>query len=115
MEKDKRCPCNICAVQVVCTDYCSKFHLYRELVLAEVNVYISQIIDEYHSSPTNSMSLVWHDLRTAHEKYIENKVCAVFEYSYIVEKLSFLESRFVIIVENSVSAGRGICIIKAEE
>jgi len=113
MKKDDRCPCNICAVQTICTEYCTKFHHYRRLILAEVDVYISQIIDEYEPSRTVSrgMITIWHDLYTAGKKYTENEVCAVFEYDYVIDKLRFLESRFDTIIKNSHKVKRGSAMI----
>lgn len=107
MENDKRCPCNLCIIQTMCTEYCTKFHHYRRLVLSEVDVYISQIIDEYDRTKPRGMSSIWHDLRTAYIKYVEYKTCAVFEYAYIVDKLSFLENRFDVIVANGYKVKRG--------
>ena len=41
MKKDKRCQCLVCIVQSNCTDYCTKFHFYRKILLAETDVLIS--------------------------------------------------------------------------
>ena len=109
MENDKRCPCNICAVQTICTEYCNEFHYYRKLILSEVDAYITQIIGGYKVNKTTGrfISEIRHDLKTANKKYIEHKIKPIFEYTYVVEKLKFLEIRFSIIIENSHRAKRG--------
>jgi hypothetical protein len=105
---DKRCPCFECLVQAVCTDYCTKFHHYRRLVLAEVDFFISQCIDEYtpNSDGSRMVSQIQRDLTTAYVRVTSSKLQK--EYFIIRDNLNFLDRRFSQVIENSRSANRGV-------
>jgi hypothetical protein len=109
MIKDNRCPCLICAVQIVCTEYCTRFHYYRKLVLAEIDFFISQAIEEYNKGQDATlMSEIRRDLVTAHEENIRQGLDKYDEYIILRDKLFFLESRFDMTIQNSRIANRGV-------
>jgi len=113
MKRDERCPCLVCAVQAVCTDYCTRFHFYRKLVLAEIDFFISQVIDEYHPSGKRPVSQIERDITTAYLQSSRNGTENENEYRRIKMNLLQLEYRFEVTVRNSRLAKRGL-VIKME-
>ena len=105
---DKRCPCFDCVVQAVCTDYCTKFHHYRRLVLAEIDFFISRCIPEYGAdlNVNRMMSQIQRDLKTAYVKSDSSDLHK--EYFIIRDNLDFLDKRFNQVITNSRSANRGV-------
>jgi hypothetical protein len=106
---DKRCPCFGCLVQAVCTDYCTKFHHYRRLVLAEVDFFMSQCICDYKEDIVDGsrmMSQIQRDLTTAYNRTTSPELQK--EYFIIKDNLEFLDMRFGQVIENSRSANRGV-------
>lgn len=108
MKKDKRCPCLVCVVQSNCTDYCSKFHFYRKLVLAEIDFFISRIIDDYGEKDRRFMSDIYRDIDTAYKAYNDQELDVSDEYYDRKNNLILLESRFEITLENGRKAHRGL-------
>jgi hypothetical protein len=108
MLKDDRCPCLICVVQTVCTEYCTRFHFYRKLVLAETDFFISKSIDEYNKEDRTLISEIKRDLKTAQEENMRRGIGTYDEYIIVRDELLFLESRFDIVIKNSRNAGRGL-------
>ena len=109
MKKDERCPCLICMLQIVCTEYCTTFHYYRKLVLAEIDFFISQAIEEYNKDEGATLiSEIKRDLKTAYKENMNRGLDKHVEYMIAMNKLLFLESRFDVTIQNSKIANRGV-------